>query len=86
MSRSRLRYFIPVVTAAALGSFAATALSSPPRTESVGGPPKGPFACTEVIGLLTTGEWYNAGLEEGLGAELGAKWQGRLAHYGYVME
>jgi hypothetical protein len=46
----------------------------------------GPFTCTEVIGLLTTGEWYNAGFEDGLGAELGALWQGRFAHYGYVME
>ncbi|HET6283683.1 MAG TPA: hypothetical protein VFH73_22195 [Polyangia bacterium] len=51
-----------------------------------GKPFAGPFMCTEVIGLLTTGEWYNAGFEDGLGAELGARWQGRFAHYGYVME
>jgi len=49
-------------------------------------PSGGPFMCTEVIGLLTTGEWYNAGFEDGLGADLGARWQGRFAHYGYVME
>ena len=23
-----------------------------------GGPPSGPFACTELMGLLTTGEWF----------------------------
>ena len=23
----------------------------------------GPFVCTEVIGLMTTGEWYNAGFQ-----------------------
>lgn len=46
----------------------------------------GPFVCTEMMGMLTTGEWYNAGFEDGLGAALGAKWQGRFAHYGYVME
>jgi len=46
----------------------------------------GPFVCTEVIGMMTTGEWYNAGFESTLGAELGTKWQGRFAHYGYVME
>lgn len=82
MSRSRFRYFIPAITAAVLGSFAATALSSPAAVQ----PPAGPFTCTEVIGLMTTGEWYNAGFVEGLGAGLGAKWQGRFAHYGYVME
>jgi len=46
----------------------------------------GPFVCTEVIGMMTTGEWYNAGFETALGDELGSKWQGRFAHYGYVME
>lgn len=47
---------------------------------------QGPFVCTEVIGMMTTGEWYNAGFETTLGAELGTKWQGRFAHYGYVTE
>ena len=46
----------------------------------------GPFVCTEVIGMMTTGEWYNSGFETTLGAELGNRWQGRFAHYGYVME
>ena len=36
--------------------------------------------------MMTTGEWYNAGFETALGAELGTRWQGRFAHYGYVME
>jgi len=49
-------------------------------------PPSGPFVCTEVIGLMTTGEWYREGFEEGLGAENAGRWQGRFAHYGYVME
>jgi hypothetical protein len=44
------------------------------------------FVCSEVIGLMTTGEWYNAGFEAALGAELGSRWQGRFAHYGYVTE
>jgi hypothetical protein len=53
-----------------------------PAASAVGGP----FTCTEVIGMMTTGEWYNAGFETTLGAELGNRWQGRFAHYGYVME
>ena len=82
MSTSRLRYFIPAIAASVLASFAAAAPGAPAAIQ----PPKGPFTCTEVIGLMTTGEWYNAGFEEGLGAGLGDKWQGRFAHYGYVME
>jgi hypothetical protein len=39
-----------------------------------------------MMGLLTSGDWYNAGFEMTLGTELAAKWQGRFAHYGYVQE
>jgi hypothetical protein len=39
-----------------------------------------------VIGLRTTGEWFNAGFKAALGPENAAKWQGRFAHYGYLME
>jgi hypothetical protein len=49
-------------------------------------PPSGPFACTEVMGLLTTGEWFKAGFLDALGADLSPKWGGRFAHYGYVYE
>jgi hypothetical protein len=50
------------------------------------GPPSGPFACTEVMGLLTTGEWFKAGFLDALGPDLAPKWGGRFAHYGYVYE
>ena len=70
-----------VITAAVLASVAATALSSPPRTGSRVGPPTGPLTCTAVIGLITTGEGYNAGFEEGLCA--GRATNGRaFSHYG----
>ena len=49
-------------------------------------PPSGPFACTELMGLLTTGEWFKAGFLDALGADLSPKWGGRFAHYGYVYE
>jgi hypothetical protein len=47
-------------------------------------PPTGPFACTVVLGLLTTGEWYNAGFSTDLGPTLAPTWEGRFKHYGYV--
>jgi hypothetical protein len=49
-------------------------------------PPSGPFACTEVMGLLTTGEWFKAGFLDAMGSDLSPKWCGRFAHYGYVYE
>jgi hypothetical protein len=49
-------------------------------------PPPGPFTCTELIGMYTSGEWYDAGFEEALGKELADRWQGRFSHYGYMME
>jgi len=51
-----------------------------------GAPPSGPFACTEVMGLMTTGEWFKAGFLDALGPDLAPKWGGRFAHYGYVYE
>jgi hypothetical protein len=42
----------------------------------------GPFDCTLVAGLLTTGEWYNAGFEND-GVD-GTKWEGKFQHYGYI--
>jgi hypothetical protein len=51
-----------------------------------GKPPNGPFSCTELIGLLSSGEWWDAGFYDGLGADLKPKWQGRFSHYGYTYE
>jgi hypothetical protein len=48
-------------------------------------PPSGPFACTELIGLLSTGEWFDGGFYNALG-ELKTGWQGRFSHYGYTYE
>lgn len=48
-------------------------------------PPNGPFTCTELIGLFSTGEWWDAGFYDGLGAQK-TKWQGRFSHYGYTYE
>jgi hypothetical protein len=45
----------------------------------------GPFTCTELIGLFSTGEWWDAGFYDGLGP-LKTKWQGRFSHYGYTYE
>jgi hypothetical protein len=55
-----------------------------PATRTIS-PPSGPFACTELIGLLSTGEWFDAGFENTLG-DLKPKWQGRFSHYGYTYE
>ena len=48
-------------------------------------PPDGPFVCTELIGLLLTGEWFDAGFYNALG-DLKTRWQGRFSHYGYTYE
>jgi hypothetical protein len=48
-------------------------------------PPGGPFACTELIGLFSTGEWWDDGFYDALG-ELKTRWQGRFSHYGYTYE
>jgi len=48
-------------------------------------PPDGPFVCTELIGLLSTGEWFDAGFYNALG-DLKTRWQGRFSHYGYTYE
>src|SRR5215472_1873656 len=48
-------------------------------------PPDGPFACTELIGLLSTGEWFDGGFYNALG-EFKSRSQGRFSHYGYIYE
>src|ERR1044071_6216988 len=48
-------------------------------------PPRGPFTCTELIGLYSSGEWWDGGFYDGLG-ELKTRWQGRFSHYGYTYE
>lgn len=45
---------------------------------------EGPFTCSHVLGLLSTGEWYNAGFEDGLNDGEGDHWEGTFVHYGYV--
>jgi hypothetical protein len=48
-------------------------------------PPRGPFTCTELIGLYSSGEWWDGGFCNGLG-DLKTRWQGRFSHYGYTYE
>src|SRR5260370_6816855 len=48
-------------------------------------PPRGPFSCTELIGLYSSGEWWDGGFYDGLG-DLKTRWQGRFSHYGYTYE
>jgi hypothetical protein len=48
-------------------------------------PPRGPFTCTELIGLYSSGEWWDGGFHDGLG-DLKTTWQGRFSHYGYTYE
>jgi hypothetical protein len=40
------------------------------------------FTCTQIIGLMITGEWYNQGFEQG-GVDPD-KWQLKNQHYGYI--
>ena len=48
-------------------------------------PPRGPFTCTELTGLYSSGEWWDGGFYDGLG-DLKPRWQGRFSHYGYTYE
>jgi hypothetical protein len=48
-------------------------------------PPSGPFVCTELIGLYSTGEWWDDGFFNALG-DLKTRWEGRFSHYGYTYE
>jgi len=48
-------------------------------------PPRGSFTCTELIGLYSSGEWWDGGFYDGLG-DLKTRWQGRFSHYGYTYE
>ena len=45
----------------------------------------GPFSCTELIGLYSSGEWWDGGFADALG-DLKSRWQGRFSHYGYTYE
>jgi hypothetical protein len=60
---------------------AAQGTAAPPPVK----PHSGPFACTELIGLLSTGEWWDGGFYNALG-DLKTRWQGRFSHYGYTYE
>jgi hypothetical protein len=46
----------------------------------------GPFTCTALIGLFSSGEWWDSNFYNDLGADLKPKWEGRFAHYGYTYE
>jgi hypothetical protein len=48
-------------------------------------PTPGPFTCTEMMGLLSTGEWFDGGFYDALG-DLKGRWEGRFSHYGYTYE
>jgi hypothetical protein len=65
--------------------FGQTASAQRAMTPRPIGPPDGPFACTELIGLLSTGEWWDGGFYNALG-DLKTRWQGRFSHYGYSYE
>jgi len=72
-----------------LKSLAFTALlaqmAAAPKVMPLLMPPRGPFTCTELIGLYSTGEWWDQGFYDGLG-DLKTRWQGRFSHYGYTYE
>jgi hypothetical protein len=42
---------------------------------------EGPFTCTELIGVSTTGDWFGAGFEQGLD---GNRWQARTRTHAFV--
>jgi unsaturated rhamnogalacturonyl hydrolase len=44
-------------------------------------PAASPYACTEVIGVSVTGDWFNAGFEEGLE---NSKWQVRWKAHAFI--
>jgi hypothetical protein len=69
--------------AATAAFLACAALSA--QTPTPVAKPTGQFACSELIGLLTTGEWWDGGFVNALG-DLKGKWQGRFSHYGYTYE
>jgi len=76
----RLRLF-PVILTPLVIAILVTQIGSAQRTT----PPAGPFTCTELIGLLSTGEWWDGGFYNALG-DLKNRWQGRFSHYGYTYE
>ena len=65
--------------------FANTGNAQRPTARGPHSSPPGPFVCTELIGLLSTGEWFDGGFYNSLG-ELKTRWQGRFSHYGYTYE
>jgi hypothetical protein len=63
--------------------FAHTGHAQKPTSPEPLSPPLGPFTCTELIGLLSTGEWFDGGFYNSLG-EFKIRWQGRFSHCGYT--
>lgn len=84
---TRLSWFVGILWAgsALVGASSGQTTDTAGRDSSVERPPSGPFTCTELVGLFSTGEWWDAGFQEGLG-DLKARWQGRFSHYGYTYE
>lgn len=80
------RHGLPVLLracAAAVTAFFACAVLAAQTPKPAA--PAGPFVCTELIGLMTTGEWWDGGFANALG-DLKNRWQGRFSHYGYTYE
>lgn len=78
---------MPTSVSSILKSLALAALLVPAAAaqKAAVAPPNGPFTCTELIGLYSSGEWWDGGFAEGLG-NLKTRWQGRFSHYGYTYE
>lgn len=69
---------------AGLGGASAGSAGTAGSAGSAGGEPveATDFTCSQVTGLMITGEWYNAGFEQG-GVDPD-KWQLKNQHYGYI--
>src|SRR5260370_40692616 len=70
----------PILKSLTFAALLAQTAAAQPAT-----PHRGPFTCTELIGLYSSGEWWDGGFYEGLG-DLKTRWQGRFSHYGYTYE
>ena len=77
--------FAAILTPLALMVLAVTTAEAQRAAPSRAVAPSGPFSCTELIGLLSTGEWWDGGFSSALG-DLKTNWQGRFSHYGYTYE
>jgi unsaturated rhamnogalacturonyl hydrolase len=56
-------------------------LASRPATVAKTAAASSPFTCTEVIGVSVTGDWFNAGFEEGLDS---SRWQVRWKAHAFI--